>query len=378
MSTCPNSIPGCGCNPIFQSTNPNPPPLQLPVTPPNVPPTTYWNTAQTATAVCPAGAPTLSYTVPANTISLVTNDPNGQATVNATALAMAQSNVNLMLTQGGCGVAGALSGLKWLMPATGPLPGRHDVCSDPADVTASVTGNPGQLYTVTFKIRGIVETEKYTGRVGGSASGYLFTCSNPTQAVPAIVSPNPGWQGNEYALVISNPAATYFLNGDADNPDSYCHPIDYTFSTTIYAGATVKLKARSGDGVEEANGYWAGPITHITQTFSIPSVWTQANPITAVMTVAATSSGGSPLFTAGQVIYLGPDALVVVLIQDATHLVVKNLVAANVSDPPFSPGTQLWTWVNPASATDNDITHPIGVLQPFDGQFIQMDVISIS
>lgn len=387
MSTCTNAIPGCGCDPIFQVTNPIPPPLQLPVTIPPVPPTTYWNTAQTATAVCPAGSPTLSYTVPANTISLTTNDPNGQSEVDATAAAQAQAQANLMLTQGGCGISGSLSGLKWLMPSTGPTPGRHAVCSDPADIVTTLAGNPGQLYTVTLRIRGIVEIAPYTAwGVGGSdipstanpftmgVDNYVFACSNPTQAVPAVAYPTPGWDGNEYALVISNPPQVFFLNADSAQPDAYCHSIDCQFAVQIYAGATVTLKARSGDGLEEANGYWTiySGSPKLVSTFQIPAVYTAGNPITASMNVSSVSS----LFV-GAVIYLNTNPVVVVSILDTTHVSVKNLVAANVGNS-FPINTLLLEWLYNVSSTDNDPNHPIGVLQPFDGQFIQMDVISIS
>jgi hypothetical protein len=108
-------------------------------------------------------------------------------------------------------------------------------------------------------------------------------------------------------------------------------------------------------------------------------VWTALVPVTQQMTI----SGGGTSLTLGQTLYFGPSTapqypLVVTAIDPSgTLITVKNLVSANVGVnlPNFTTIAQ--TWISPVSATDDDPTHPIGVLQPYDGQFVQMDVISI-
>jgi hypothetical protein len=112
-------------------------------------------------------------------------------------------------------------------------------------------GNPGQTYVVYVRIRGVVECKNYANSgVGGTASGHLFTCTNPTQAIPAAGA-DPA---NEYALVINDPPATYFLNRLLLGiSPTHSEIVDYNFSFQVKTGAVVTLKARAIDALQFKN-----------------------------------------------------------------------------------------------------------------------------
>jgi hypothetical protein len=148
-----------------------------------------------------------------------------------------------------CGLAGQLNGLRWEMPCTnGSNPCS---CVNPADNSQVAQGNPGQTYTVQLRVRGLVECKPYGPYgVAGTGNQNVFTCTNPTQAIPAA-----GAHGdNEYALVISDPPATLFLNNSLTGiAPAAVSKLDYQLTIYVKTGAVVTAKARSVDNLQWRN-----------------------------------------------------------------------------------------------------------------------------
>lgn len=110
-----------------------------------------------------------------------------------------------------------------------------DVCRmDPTVSTQEVfDGEPGTIYEVTVRVRGVVEMSSY---VGGTpdAGGNVYVGGN----VDSYWSP--------FSLVVSEPAQTYWLNALGEG-DLFTHGMDYTYTLPVAAGATVQLRGGSGD-----------------------------------------------------------------------------------------------------------------------------------
>jgi hypothetical protein len=100
-----------------------------------------------------------------------------------------------------------------------------------------MTGDPGG-YQITFRFRGIVETNTYTGGVN---EGTYWQ-----------IEGTPGSENvNYYRFSISDPPQDYFINrADSVEPTQV---IDYEKVLTVNHGATLTLYANSLDGQETGN-----------------------------------------------------------------------------------------------------------------------------
>jgi hypothetical protein len=144
---------------------------------------------------------------------------------------------------GGCQEAGrtveaSLSGLRWEIPCRSA--GDRDCSSpDPAPVTAEMGGEPGAVYDVTLRFRGVVEQKTYQG---GSNDGAYWQVGGEPANDPY----------NIYKLEVSNPARVYYLNRGASGGDP-TWLIDYAKTIRIATGARVVLSASVIDGAERTN-----------------------------------------------------------------------------------------------------------------------------
>lgn len=216
--TCENAV-SC-CDPLFSITAP-----------------AFLNTEQCATAECEEGGTPTEVCVAAGTFSSTVSQQDANDQAYASALAQSEA-------AGGCALAGQLNGLMWKIPSD--LSGN---CVDPADQQTLAEGTTGQTYTVDIRIRGVVETKPYgSDGVPGTTPGdsHFYICTNPTQTIPA--APSDTW--NEYALIVSDPPATMFLNNKGSR---VLEVVDYTAQILVKGGATVTLKARTIDNVEVPN-----------------------------------------------------------------------------------------------------------------------------
>lgn len=131
------------------------------------------------------------------------------------------------------GIIKSLSGLIWSMAANPP---GSIFCQNPAPVTAQLLADPLITYQVTIRIRGVFEQKAYIGGTPISGSGGLFIM-DPTF--------DPHNLANTYALITSNPAHTYYINGPF-NWGAGVH--DYTVTIPIVGNALVTMTADAVDG----------------------------------------------------------------------------------------------------------------------------------
>jgi hypothetical protein len=135
-------------------------------------------------------------------------------------------------------VAASLDGLRWELPCTSVR--DSSVCATVSTRSASAVmgGDPGVTYAVALRFRGVVELSEYSPPSG---DGYWQVGGAPPSG--SVV--------NVYALAISSPPQTYYLNHGVSQRLVVC--IDYDETVPIAAGATVTLLADSRDALELRN-----------------------------------------------------------------------------------------------------------------------------
>jgi hypothetical protein len=131
----------------------------------------------------------------------------------------------------------ALNGLRWELPCSNNFNGY---CDTPATriKTATVMGNPGTVYDIQLRFRGVVEEKTY---VDGAAVGHWQT--GGVASVDLY---------NVYMLEIDQPPQTYYVNAGTSSL-GYCVPVDFMASVKAATGATVTLSADSIDGAQVEN-----------------------------------------------------------------------------------------------------------------------------
>jgi hypothetical protein len=130
-------------------------------------------------------------------------------------------------------VAGVLNGLRWEIPCVGTGGGTCSAKVQKPTKTATLGGDPNQLYEVTLRFRGVVEYHSYTG---GKKDGLWYIGGRSNQG-----------SFNVYKLETTKPAQVFFLN--ADKAGIYrCWAIDYTRKIRVRGGSQVILSADAQDG----------------------------------------------------------------------------------------------------------------------------------
>ena len=134
-------------------------------------------------------------------------------------------------------VAGTLNGLRWEMPCNN----QEKVCNARIQKqldSATLGGDPDQLYELTLRFRGVVEYHSYTG---GEKDGLWYTGGRSNQG-----------SYNIYRLETTDPPQSYFLNADQAGI-SRCWPIDYSRKIKVRGGSRVILSADAQDGALISN-----------------------------------------------------------------------------------------------------------------------------
>jgi len=185
------------------------------------------------------------------------------------------------LSPAGTTFGAALDGLQWLLPRISDLTSQVYSTVATSTQTAVLAGEPGSVYNVSLRIRGVVEQQSYSG---GTSSGSFQIGGAPG-----------GSNWNVYRLSVSNPAQDYYLNRGTSGIFSV-FAIDYTVNIPIAAGATVTLYAESRDNAEIANNInTGGPI-------SIPGITDPPQPyagqfVQMTYVGASVSSSINPMLT---------------------------------------------------------------------------------
>jgi hypothetical protein len=189
--------------------------------------------SEAAAVACPLGdGGTTGVLCAGNCVDLTRNHENCGA--------CAQPCPGSSACEGTCvAVAVALDALRYEVPCTDNGSPYCKSGSAPAPKVATLTGTASKSYTLTLRVRGVVEQKSYSSVVAGTATG--------TNAAFFITSGNPASDGwNSYLLAVSSPAMTAYLNRGSSNHD-YVDGIDYTTAVTAAAGATVTLDSSSSD-----------------------------------------------------------------------------------------------------------------------------------
>lgn len=116
-----------------------------------------------------------------------------------------------------------------------------------------LAGDPGQVYQVKLRVRGLLEPRRYTG-------GALVDPSNKwlyAGGAPDPLRKNNGQAYNVYQVAVSEPKQDYFLNRDTDDhlggghvPSHSVFKVDYVIPLQVKGGATISVitddEAKSG------------------------------------------------------------------------------------------------------------------------------------
>jgi hypothetical protein len=165
----------------------------------------------------------------------------------------------------------ALRGQRWEVKCTnGALPTDLRICSSvppslvgcpgnhrPVDNVVTFGGQLGTRYTVTLRLRGVIELKVYSG---GTSAGSHFQIGG-TGATDAV---------NVYAMSISSPAQTYYINADRTGADSAVTALDDTVTIPIDGAATIELYATDVDCLQLRN--CIDPIAAVCLPYVIPGV----------------------------------------------------------------------------------------------------------
>ena len=131
----------------------------------------------------------------------------------------------------------ALAGLRLELPCKSEY--SQNVCwADDTSKQVHVGGKPGTTYSVTLRVRGVVEHKAYQG---GTPDGDFQIGGNPD-----------GSAWTEYRLDVSAPAQTYYLN-NGQSSQYWCWAEDYQRTIEIAADADVTLVGVGVDGKQVKN-----------------------------------------------------------------------------------------------------------------------------
>ncbi len=131
------------------------------------------------------------------------------------------------------GAAAELYGLRVELPCLGP--GSASVNCDMADAdedASAIEGKDGETYSVTIRVRGVVEQKTYSDYTG--SDGMWIEGGTPD-----------GGSWNIFRLQVSSPPRTYYLNSGSSGIDE-CWLLDVQKTIVMDNGATLSLLADSG------------------------------------------------------------------------------------------------------------------------------------
>jgi hypothetical protein len=147
-----------------------------------------------------------------------------------------------------------LRGQRWEVKCSGgPLPNDTRLCSSlapgltacpenhrPSNKRITFGGRPGARYSVTLRLRGVVELKVYSGGIAGGAH-FQIGGTSPPNAV------------NTYGMSVSSPAQTYYVNADHIGTGEVIAALDDTVTVPIDAGASIELFAIDTDCIQLRN-----------------------------------------------------------------------------------------------------------------------------
>ena len=151
-----------------------------------------------------------------------------------------------------------MAGQKWHLPCSNNLGNRNCNCATgPQIETVMLAGNANERWTVVVRIRGIMEAMTYSGGIAGPQGWYV----NGTKGDTA---------NNYYRLVVSSPAATYWINrGTPTGQRSFVY--DYMANLTVDGNAVITYESNGQDGIQWGNYDATGAAQTIANVPTNPS-----------------------------------------------------------------------------------------------------------
>lgn len=166
-----------------------------------------------------------------------------------------------------------LNGLRWELPSLGSFNTSTCNCTNIVTANGWFGGDPAITYSVTLRIRGVVETVIINGGTQVANSNGIMQVGG-TGTIPTGAGTMPSDGGNNglrnlYTLVVANPSGFYYINrmsptdpivpatlGDTTAPsgDPY-HPvtIDYTVTISIQGQSYIGITSNAIDALERKN-----------------------------------------------------------------------------------------------------------------------------
>jgi hypothetical protein len=221
--------------------------------------------------------PTMPSTVttPATDSSTTDVDPTIDPTAaeSSSSASADESTTNVDTTTGGVDpieYAGEMNGYRWELPCEDPT--QRDTCPwDPALLEGAVEdpnftlrretavtfgGDPGVVYDVQIRIRGLVEAKDFTG---GEVQENHFQ-----------IGGTPGTNDyNIYAIEVGDPAQVYTLNRNEMGVGHYTFILDYTVTIPIAAGTEVVMAMSDPNNIAIAN---PGGASGSADPFVVPDI----------------------------------------------------------------------------------------------------------
>lgn len=250
--------------------------------------------------------------------------------------------------------SGSLGGLQWLLPIIGTGGSGYGQTVASITVTDTATFSPGVVFNVTLRLRGVVETKDYAqpSTTIASLSNNVSLPAGTINVIDATSFPSSG--------AINVVSSAGLISG---NTDWRMSNIKYTSKTS-----TSFLGCSGGTGTM-ATGYYVG---------------------SGLCSVGGTPSGSDwnlyrlTISNPSQTYYLnnGPDNTFNCWSIDYTQVIqvrggaTVTLFASAIDSGPYE--------IYNSSTTSSSLITPISIpgiispTQPYNGQFIQMDVISVS
>ncbi len=121
-------------------------------------------------------------------------------------------------------------------------------CDPTSSKTATLGGSAGTNYTVTLRVRGIVEVTTFQG-----GAPYSGASAGVTAPFVSLGGSSSSTAYNTFALTVAPSGETLYLNAGERHASLYCDPVDYTLQVTAPALASFTLEADSMDSAAEKN-----------------------------------------------------------------------------------------------------------------------------
>jgi hypothetical protein len=137
------------------------------------------------------------------------------------------------------GPGAPLDGLRWELPCMPPRSADVCTCDNTRSTSTMFGGTAGQLYQVTLRFRGVVETKAYEG---GTNDGAFFQIGG----TPVM----DNW--NAYRLAVASPNQVYYLNRGTSGLGR-TFGIDYEAVVPIEGGSALELESQAFDAHEIPN-----------------------------------------------------------------------------------------------------------------------------